>query len=333
MLERLVAYYGADPHHVASDLREIKSCGCTGIVFCVTEIDVDLFPGRIEAVLRQAKKFGLDVYLNFWGLGGCFATNLMPSKYVCHNPDVRRTGFNSAVTSDNEDSPYVPRACFNNPKFLRWVVAFTSNFIKKHPVKGIFWDEPKPGFCRCRYCRERFRLKYGKDMPEEVTEKVEEKFYEDITGFLHILFQSAKEAQPEIVNMLCLMPGTAEDIGRHNLEGLLADDSLDVYGTDPYWIQEKKSLAWVAEKTADVVRLCHRYNKRSHIWIQSHNIPEGREKEVYEATLLAAGKGPDIIAAWGFRGNNCNLSSANPDRVWEEQKKAFRKLRNRGIDL
>ncbi len=325
----MTAYYGADPHHVLSDMVEMRSHGCTGIVFCITEIDVDLFAGRIEAVIRHAGKEGLDVYINFWGLGGCFATNLMPSKYLCYNPDVCRTGFNPTVNIDTENNTATPRGCINNPKFLEWITAFTSKIISTYPAKGIFWDEPKHGYCRCAHCKERFAEQFGRNMPQKVSGQVKTAFNADITRFLITLFTNAKKTSPEIQNMLCLMPSTQKELGTRNLDRLLRCEALNIYGTDPYWIMMNKNISWMRDEIRKTLALCRKYGKNSHVWIQCHAIPQDREGDVYESVMAAARCGPDIIASWGFKGLNNNNWSYNPEKCWEKMGKAYMKIRNK----
>ena len=325
--ERLTAYCGADPHHVHSDLEDIIEQGCTGIVFCMSETDFDLVPGRIEATIEGAGKVGLDVYLDFWGLGGCFATNRIPSKYLCFNPDVCRTGFDQSRRLDTEDNTEVPRGCINNPKFLEWIRAFTSKIIAAYPAKGVFWDEPKHGYCRCRYCQARFEQHYSDKMPEAVDARVEAMFNENVTEFLIMLFENARDTAA-VQNMLCFMTTTQAELGAGNVAKLLNSEALDIYGTDPYWISLDKDFAWLRSEIEKVLDVCREYRKRSHIWIQCHAIPAGREHEVYEATLETANCEPDIIAAWGYKGMNSDLRADNPEQCWDELGRAYRQIKN-----
>jgi hypothetical protein len=322
--ERLIAYYGADPHHVESDLNDILDYGCTGIVFCVTEIDVDLFLGRIEAVMKSAERLNLDVYLNFWGLGGCFATNLMPSKYLCHNPEVRRIGFEKSKTIDSENGGNISRGCINNPEFINWIQDFTAKTMANYPIKGVFWDEPKHGYCCCKYCRIKFEKLYSRPMPDDKENlDVKKMFNDDMTDFLLMLLKHAKNVRPDIKNMLCLMTTTQEELGEKNLDKLLSCPALDIYGTDPYWIHMKKDFTWMRAEIKKAIDLCKKHKKFSHIWVQCHDIPAGREHEIYEATFIIAEYKPDIIAAWGFKGLNNNFKSPNPEKCWQELGKAY----------
>jgi len=78
------------------------------------------------------------------------------------------------------------------------------------------------------------------------------------------------------------------------------------------------------DKTLD---LCRRYKKGSHVWIQCHAIPKGREEDVYASVMTAAGRGPDIIASWGFKGLNNNNWSYDPEKCWEKMGKAYLEIR------
>ncbi len=326
--EFLAAYYGADPHHVESDLRDIRDHGCTGIVFCVTEIDVDLFPGRIEAAIRGAKKKGLDVYLDFWGLGGCFATGLMPSKYICYNPDVRRVGYAPGGKIDTENTG-TPQGCLNNPKFLSWITDFTARIITTYPTRGVFWDEPKHGYCRCVHCRNKFRKRYGRTMPRQADEAVRESFDEDMTGFLITLLKNARKTNPSVLNMLCLTPAGQAELSGRNLNRLLRCPALDIYGIDPYWMMVKKDISWLKDEVRKMLVLCRRYDKRSNVWIQCHAIPKGRERDVYDSVLAAAECGPDIIAGWGFKGLNNNNWSHDPEQCWDNLGRAYLEVQSK----
>ncbi|MFH0962757.1 MAG: hypothetical protein V2A58_01950 [Planctomycetota bacterium] len=332
--EAIVSYYGADRHHVGEDLRDIVDHGCTGIVFCVTEVALRLFPAKIEAVFDEAARRGVDVYVNFWSLGNIFATDRFPSEFVWRHPDVAQVaipGASKLTSGAGDEYANIPRACFRNPRFRDYAVGMITRFFGGHPCKGYFLDEPRSGYCMCPSCRDWYRRRFGAEIPQEVTgacpQELEQSRMDIIVDCLATMSAAAREADERLVRMLCVSPPVLPGMDERYYETLFNIDSVDNVGTDPYWRMFGRGLAWVTECSQMVARLARKLSKRTHIWIQCVALPAGAEREIPGAAERAAAQGIDILAAWGYRGEiSTNERCENCDEVWQQLGKAFRRL-------
>jgi hypothetical protein len=61
--------------------------------------------------------------------------------------------------------------CVNTP-WREWVFGVLRD-LAAYPIDGIFYDGPvfRPDTCYCRYCREKFRRQYGRDLPSKQERK------------------------------------------------------------------------------------------------------------------------------------------------------------------
>ena len=335
--QTIISYYGADPHHVGEDFRDIVDHGCTAIVFCVTEVDQRVFPARIEAAFNEAAKVGLDIYANFWSLGNIFATDRYPSEFVWRHPEVAQMiiphAKKGSLGADDEYAT-IPRACFRNPRFRDYAVGMVTRFFEAHPCKGYFLDEPRSYYCKCRYCREWHRRRFGADIPEKVTrasaEELEQARMDIILDCLTTLSAAAKEVDDTLVNMLCICPPVLPEMDERYYETLFDIDTVDNVGTDPYWRIFGRELAWVTDCSQMVARLARKLNKTTHMWIQCVALPAGTEHEIADAAERVATQGIDILAAWGYRGEIGTPEACdNCDEAWQQLGKAYRKVLKR----
>lgn len=331
--ETIISYYGADPHHVGEDLRDMVDHGCTGIVFCVTEVDLRLFPARIEAVFNEAAKADLDIYANFWSLGNIFATDRYPSEFVWRHPDVAQViipGAKERPAGANDEYD-IPRACFRNPRFREYAVGMMTRFFKAHPCKGYFLDEPRSGYCKCKTCRERYRRRFGDEIPEDVTgacpDQLEQARMDIILDCLATLSAAAKEVDNTLVNMLCICPPVLPEMDQRYYETLFDIATVDNVGTDPYWRIFKRDLAWVTDCSQMVARMARKLGKKTHIWIQCMAVPAGAEHEIADAAGRVAAESIDVVAAWGYRGEIGKVNACDDsDEAWRQLGNAYGKL-------
>jgi len=332
--ETIVSYYGADPHHVGEDLRDIVDHACTGIVFCVTEVDLRLFPARIEAVFDEAAKAGLDIYANFWSLGNIFATDRYPSEFVWRHPDVAQViipGATKRPTGADDEYAAIPRGCFRNPRFREYAVGMVTRFFETHPCKGYFLDEPRSRYCKCESCREWYRRRFAAEIPEEVAgacpQELEEARMDIILDCLATLSAAAKKVDDTLVNMLCICPPVLPEMDERYYETLFDAGAVDNVGTDPYWRISGRDLPWVTECSQMVARLARKLSKKTHMWIQCVAMPAGAEHEIADAAQRVAAEDIDILAAWGYRGEIGAVEACdNCDEAWRQLGSAYRLL-------
>ena len=121
-------------------------------------------------------------------------------------------------------------------------------------------------------------------------------------------------------NAVCLLPFKEDSIGLSDWSKVVAIDSLDIFGTDPYWVFFNKTLQeYVGGFSREIYELCEHYNKEAQIWIQAYKIPAGREEELKEAIAVSHAEGVRNFAAWSYYGNaymSYNRSE-NPQKVWD----------------
>jgi len=329
--ETLISYYPADPHHVGEDLRDMADHGCTGIVLCVTEVDVRRAPGRLNAVFKEAPRAGIDIYVNFWSLGNLFATDVFPSEYVWRHPEVSQLvlpATRSRLEGAADEYALIPRACFRNPDFRAYAEEYVTEFLKQHRAKGVFWDEPRSHYCCCEHCREWFRERFGEEMPGDVTAQMVESRLDLLRDCLEDLSGTVKALDGSLVNMLCLMPPTSADRDEEYFDRLSGIEHMDNLGTDPYWRHSGHDAAWVSASVRQIVRLARKHGKKSHAWIQCFALPKGAESEVGETADLVGREGVDIVAAWGYRGEAGTYQPCgDPHEVWRQLGRAFRRMR------
>ena len=64
------------------------------------------------------------------------------------------------------------------------------------------------------------------------------------------------------------------------------------------------------------------------MWIQTYDVPRGREEEIIEATAAAYDAGARTILAWGYMGSESNdYRAQNPLGTWNMTVEAMRRIR------
>ena len=141
------AYHGNRmPHHAREDLLDIATHGMDLVVHMFSHTDWDRHKMVMKDILEMSMEFGLEPWVDNWGLGGPPGDK---SHFLAYYPD------SHMMLSNGEMDPV--RACVNSPDFRR----FTKEWIDTVYFIGgrtIFWDEPhmpqkvqKIDFGRYRY--------------------------------------------------------------------------------------------------------------------------------------------------------------------------------------
>jgi hypothetical protein len=334
-----IAYIGTFyPHHARMDLLEMKEMGCTSINMCVNEADWSYYRFSRHEIRKVAKELGLKVILNFHGFGS-FASTFPGHYYQTNHPE--------AVQISNKGSRASDSCCPNNPDYRSWLKTTLTEIIQDIKPDGIFWDEPRFSSydhafpeewgCCCQHCMSKFKTLYGEDIPQTATPQVMEFRQNSLLHFLDELLIMAKEIDQNLENNLCLMPlihpvASMGDctgwFGVVDLEPFVALDSVDVFSTDPYWIQSR-DWAYFENCTLEALELAKKYKKPCQIWVQSIWIEPGKEHLIGETIRRADELGVDRIAVWAFRGESgshrLNYGS-NPDDCWSQVTQAYKEL-------
>lgn len=317
-----VSYFGSrDPEHVKRDMEDIVRHHCTFVVHTFSEADYYFYSEAMREVVRISQDIGLIVYIDPWGVGGVFGGEAF-SRFVMEHPE---------ETQRLADGTPLPAACLNRPAFQE----FMADWIDRAVESGadvLFWDEPhfyipravwrgeqgeKEWACRCDRCRELFRLQYGGEMPEVMTDEVISFRDRSIVDFF--TDASARGRAAGLKNAVVMLPQENHLTGVSSWDLIAAIDTVDIFGSDPYWYAFKRPMSeFVAATTEKVLSVSAKYGKVPQMWVQAYRVPTGREQELSDAISIIADMGIRNIAAWSYRGGApMNLQSDNPDLVWE----------------
>jgi hypothetical protein len=324
-----VAYYGCPyPRHIEADLKEIAEAGFTSVTLCVNEYEWPNFADVKRHAVSIAHDLGLRVFVDLHGFGFFVPGHF--SITVPNNP--------GWCEVDNKGAPYPIRGCPNNVGYRSWLKERAKDVVVRLKPDGVFWDEPSlfapKGWpdvwtCRCSACRETFSAEHGRDMPEELTDKVREFRQRSVFGFLDELTSEVARLDGGLTNILCLMPEHTGMHGIYSWEPLLNLKSLDVFSTDPYWIWGGRSFGWFVEWVERALEVSKRAGVKTQIWVELIKVQRGRELDVYRSVLKAAELGADAVATWSFRAEEgSELSCEDPDASWRTMVRAVRKIRD-----
>lgn len=318
-----VAYHGNRMlKHVKDDMRDIVAHNMNLVVHMFTHNDMKRHKNVMKEIFDITKDYGLDFWVDNWGLGG-------PPGDVSHIlqyfPDAHQ------VYSDGSIDPV--RVCFNSPDYLKFTKEWL-DMVKECGGDKIFWDEPhlttrKDGVyvCCCPTCQKLFEEKYGKPMPETSDEQVREFQCESMASYFEGATRYAKDLGME--NIVCLMT-----VSESFTQSLMRLPAIDDVGNDPYWIgSDNDPYGFVYEKSKLFLDTAQKFGKRSHIWLQTYANKAGFEDEIYMAAEAAYDAGARNILAWSFRGGEaCDYKAENCDMVWNITGDAMRRLKDRYLD-
>ena len=322
-----VSYFGnRSPRHVAKDMEDIARNNCNFVVHTFSENDLKFYKKSMKQIVEISHQNGLEVYLDPWGIGNIFGGEAF-SEFIIQNPDSWQ------VLSNKQK---IPLACLNNEKFRK----FIKDWVTTACAIGsdvIFWDEPhmflekqknnKSVFsCCCPTCQTRFKGRFARQMPDELTPEVNLFIGETITNFLKEVSHIAKKNK--VKNAVCVYAKEEYELFWDMIAGI---KYIDIFGSDPYWRFAKAELRpFVTYFSQKVVQTAKKYKKEGQIWIQAMRIPSGCEAEIETAVDIAFNEGIRNIAAWSYHGGGLmdTLSSKNPQLVWQTLSAAYGKILN-----
>jgi len=314
-----ISYFGnRDPIYVKKDLQKLKKIGFKTIIHTFSENDKKYYKKTMKEIVKISKDLDFEVWLDPWGYGGVFGGEAF-SGFIQENP------LETQVTNKGER---VGAACFNSEKFTYYMKKWVDS-VKEIGGETIFWDEPhykilqpfgrfpEEFTCKCEKCQKNFYERYGYEMPE--------KFNKDISNFrndiaIDFFTEMTKYASRKgLKNNLCFLPQESEEIGIKEYEKISSLGTINNIGSDPYWYGYGKPVEKFVGDTADKIKkLQKKYNKESHIWIQSFKVPKDRENEMINAAKILKTKKIDKVMFWGIKGCEVisSISSDNPKKVW-----------------
>lgn len=330
-----VAYHGNRMlTHVRADMEEIVRQGFNNVVHMFSHNDWDRHKKIMGEIIAISKDYGLDVWVDNWGLGGPPGDK---SHFMSYHPESHQ------YFNNGEIDPI--RTCYNNQAFVQ----FTRDWIDTVYEAGgrkIFWDEPHlvgqemrdgiPGkwTCRCETCQKLFEERYNKPMPTLYTPEIAEFRLWTISNYFKTVSDYAKSRDME--NIICIMLDDSYGISLSTIDSICSVDSLDNIGSDPYWLTHEDVVGYQAvydfvyagtKKNLDV---CKQFGKDHNIWIQTYNNPMGREEEIIAAADAMYDAGARNIFAWGYRGSDANdYRSVVPDATWKATCDAIARLTER----
>lgn len=316
-----IAYHGNRIlRHVEEDMRDMVAHNFNLVVHMFSHNDWDRHFKIMKEIVDITKGYGLDVWIDNWGLGGPPGDK---SHFLAYQPSSHQ------IYSNGEMEPV--RACLNSPEFRK----FTKDWIDAVEEIGgqtIFWDEPhlvgedivdgKPTkwTCRCERCMALFKEKYGHEMPELFTPEVEQFRLWTIGDYFRDVTTYSKEKGMN--NVICVMLGDGYGINLETLDTICDIPSLDNIGSDPYWYYKtegpENAYKFVYEGTKRNLEVCERYGKDHNIWIQGYGVPAGREEEIIYACHAAYDAGARNILVWSNRAGESNdYRAENADLTWK----------------
>ena len=149
-----------------------------------------------------------------------------------------------------------------NTGYRTWVAERVKYLLKRYNIAGIFLDGPCffEGACYCESCREKFREKYGEELPawEDWENPSWKKFlefrYESITEFLKDVYQAGKEVREDAIiykNSSPLAP--TWPLGRDNRRLIKFEDMLGAEGGFIFYGRPLDIPLWKASATAKML--------------------------------------------------------------------------------
>jgi hypothetical protein len=134
------------------------------------------------------------------------------------------------------------------------------------------------------------------------------------------------------------LPLSVRYFGVQDWQAAAALPDLDIFGCDPYWYtfqaEPEPFVRVFTEKALRAARHARDLTGRrldTQIWVQTFDVPAGRESELYNGVLAAARLGATHVAAWAY-GGNASMSALRPDRpdvCWQVIGDAFRQVARR----
>jgi hypothetical protein len=338
--ETSVSYYGLGrPDHAGRDFEEISSHGCTTVILAVTEFEFDFWRPSLPLTVAAAKKAGLKVLLDPWGIGKYFGGEQV-SLYLQNNTENRQV---SAFSGEK-----LAAACFNTNSFRDYFRHFCLTLASECGADGFFWDEPHYALpksyasitgaagddwsCRCPVCMRKFHDYYGYEMPKIMSGDVREFRWREALVILEDTSRTIKELNPKL-EITCCVHATinnyyvTEQRGYDNWDAVAACPWFDVFSTTI--ISWELPLRFFEDVTRRTVAAAKKHNKQSERWLMCYHKRPDDFKMMDQVVDLYDKMGVDRLAAWTYRGGDGTVLAA-PDalKLWARLGMNYKRILN-----
>ena len=330
-----VSYYGISyVSHARKDFQEMKRHNVTAVLLALTEFDLFFWKPNIPKIVDEAKKLGLKVYLNTWGIGKFFGGE-PPSVFLqeCSVEDKQW----SALTGEP-----LAAASPSSPAFREYFWGIVEELARTCNADGFFWDEPHytmPVYpisyqsttdftCRSPITQAVFKDKYGYKMPKTLTKTVLKFRFDQANELLTEASKIVKSINPDLSVIQCSLPAenhfySSYARGFDNWEEIAFNKNYDVFSTSILVDGNDPMIAHrnLARKTVELAKL---NNKPSQRWIQSFFRSPEDLNTIKDIIHIYADEGVDSIFSWTFKaGKGTFLSAPEPDKVWKMLGEAY----------
>lgn len=330
-----VSYYGVSRiEHARADFEDMRAHNCTAVLLSLTEFDLFFWRPQIPKIVAEAKRQGMTVYLNTWGIGKFFGGEA-PSVFL-QECNVEDRQF-SAIT----DQP-LAAASPSSPAFREYVWELVEYLARTCDADGFFWDEPHYAMpidpvgyqstadftCRSRITRAKFEARYGYEMPRALTSQVRKFRHDEANELLIECSRIAKERNPQLTVTQCSLPADnnyylSQQRGFDDWEAIAARADIDTFSTSII-VDPEAPLAQhrrIARKTVDLARA---HGKRPQRWMMSYFDSPSDLSQFTQIARTYQEEGIESIFTWTYRaGAGTFLSAPDPEAAWAAIGDAF----------
>ena len=339
-----VAYHGNRMlSHAIEDMKDIARSDMDIVVHMLSHTDWERHSEVMKDIFAATEAEGLEVWVDNWGIGGAPGDK---SHFLAYHPEAH------SYYGNGNMHPY--QICLNSPAYRQ----FVKNWVDKVAELGgktVFWDEPLIpekkaddgryySSCTCPTCQKIFEDRFGKKMPEFMDSDVSKFRNETTVDFYN--FASSYASSQGLKNVICFMPhqlsgmqSVTDNFLSIDLNRICAMENIDSIGTDPYWYGSEEiaktgnPYEFVYNSTKLCVDVANSYKKEHNLWIQTYNVPAGREDEIITAYEAAYDAGARNVIAWSYRGGEANdYRAKNVEKTWFATKEGARRIKSMDRD-
>jgi hypothetical protein len=317
------------PLHIETDIKYLKSVGCTDVLCALQENHFHWLPGAVRYSAQIAGDNGLLPRAVVWGFANTSGGGRC-SVVMLRYPEIWRCDEHGRpYLSDTE---YGPQACYNNPKTVELYSDYVSQLCQAGFAE-IMIDEPSPQKCFCGLCREKFHDLYHCDLVQAAgTGNFKDFQQRCVIDFAVKSSKAIKNVNSKLRVSIAIMP-----IDRPLFEPVAAIRDIDVFGIDPYWLRpvNELTLESAIEVSKDARDIARKNKKRFELYLGCFGIAGGLEEKIYsEGKMLVECAEPDILTTWSYRGGlglrrepeECE----HPELAWAGVVRLYRELSRKG---
>jgi hypothetical protein len=335
-----VSYYGIGyPEHARADFEEIRAHNCNAILLALSEFDLFFWAPNIPRIVDEARRQGLTVYLDTWGIGKFFGGE-PPSVFLQENVQNRQV---SALTGEP-----LAAACFSTLAFQEYFYGIVERLARTCDAQGFFWDEPHYAMpiypvgyqsttdwtCRCAVCQKLFEDRYGYPMPKILTDQIKKFRRQQASHVLQQASRIVKSIRKDWSVTQCSLPAENNfylslERGYDDWEQVAATPEYDIFSTSIVTSYDAP-LAVHERLAAKTVELARKYGKTPQRWVMSYfESPADLDfiKQIVQAYDKA---GIESIFSWTYRaGQGTILAAPEPEKVWKVLGEAYGEVLSR----